>query len=83
MSFVVVTGLNKREAHSWKVADILHGPVNAHDSKTYISALLLLKQLCGAYDEGVDAARRESEGDMVFTMFPGQRRIQVPDDCHR
>ncbi len=70
------------EAHLWEAANILRGPVDAADFKTYIFPLLFFKRLSDVYDEELDTALGESEGDMVFALFPENHRFQVPEGCH-
>src|SRR5215212_8429425 len=74
--------LNRLESHLWEAANILRGPVDAADFKTYIFPLLFFKRISDVYDEEIDSALRESEGDMMFALFPENHRFQVPQDCH-
>jgi type I restriction enzyme M protein len=39
------------EHHLWEAANILRGPVDAADFKTYIFPLLFYKRICDVYDE--------------------------------
>ena len=39
------------ESHLWEAANILRGPVDAADFKTYIFPLLFFKRISDAYDE--------------------------------
>ena len=43
--------LGNLESHLWEAANILRGPVDAADFKTYIFPLLFFKRLCDVYDE--------------------------------
>jgi len=58
--------LNKLQAHLWESANILRGPVDAADFKTYIFPLLFFKRISDVYDEELNSALGESDGDMVF-----------------
>ncbi len=57
--------LKRLESHLWEAANILRGPVDAADFKTYIFPLLFFKRISDVYDEEIDTALRESEGDMT------------------
>ncbi len=43
--------LSQLEAHLWETANILRGPVDASDFKTYIFPLLFYKRISDAYNE--------------------------------
>jgi type I restriction enzyme M protein len=66
----------------WEAANILRGPVDAADFKTYIFPLLFFKRLSDVYDEEYAMALDESDGDMEFAQFPENHRFQVPEGCH-
>jgi type I restriction enzyme M protein len=68
--------------HLWETANILRGPVDAADFKTYIFPLLFFKRLSDVYDEEYTVALEESDGDVEFAQFPENHRFQVPEDCH-
>lgn len=66
----------------WAAANILRGPVDAADFKTYIFPLLFFKRICDAYDEEYNTALDESGGDVEYAAFPENHRFQVPEGCH-
>lgn len=68
--------------HLWEAANILRGPVDAADFKTYIFPLLFFKRVSDVYDEELAAALEESGGDVAFAQFPENHRFQVPEGCH-
>ena len=68
--------------HLWEAANILRGPVDAADFKTYIFPLLFFKRISDVYDEEVAVALEESGGDVAFAQFPENHRFQVPEGCH-
>jgi type I restriction enzyme M protein len=74
--------LSQLEAHLWEAANILRGPVDAADFKTYIFPLLFFKRISDVYDEEVAAALEESDGDAEYAFFPENHRFQLPQGCH-
>src|SRR5688572_28927115 len=54
---VTVTQL---ESHLWQAANILRGPVDAADFKTYVFPLLFFKRISDVHDEEYQAALGES-----------------------
>jgi hypothetical protein len=48
--------VNQLEAHLWEAANILRGPVDAADFKTYVFPLLFFKRLSDVHDEEYQAA---------------------------
>jgi type I restriction enzyme M protein len=74
--------LRQLESHLWEAANILRGPVDAADFKTYVFPLLFFKRLSDVHDEEYDAALAESGGDEEYALFPQNYRFQVPEHCH-
>lgn len=74
--------LSQLESHLWEAANILRGPVDAADFKTYVFPLLFFKRICDAHDEEYEAALAESDGDEEYARFPQHYRFQVPEGCH-
>src|SRR5436190_5314072 len=70
------------ESHLWEAANILRGPVDAADFKTYVFPLLFFKRISDVHDEEYRAALTESSGDEEYAQFPQNYRFQIPDDCH-
>jgi type I restriction enzyme M protein len=69
-------------SHLWEAANILRGPVDAADFKTYIFPLLFFKRISDVYDEEFVEALVESGGDAEFARFPENHRFQIPEECH-
>jgi len=70
------------ESHLWEAANILRGPVDAADFKTYVFPLLFFKRISDVHDEEYQIALEESGGDEQYAQFPQNYRFQVPEDCH-
>ncbi len=75
-------GLGQLESHLWEAANILRGPVDAADFKTYVFPLLFIKRISDAHDEEYQAALEESGGDDEYALFPQNYRFQIPEHCH-
>ncbi|NLM30907.1 MAG: SAM-dependent DNA methyltransferase [Methanomicrobiales archaeon] len=76
------TSLARLESHLWEAANILRGPVDAADFKTYIFPLLFFKRISDVHDEEYRAALTESGGDEEYARFPQNYRFQIPHECH-
>ena len=74
--------LPQLESHLWESANILRGPVDAADFKTYLFPLLFFKRVSDVYDEEFARALSESEGDQQYAAFPENHRFQVPEGAH-
>lgn len=74
--------LNELEAHLWESADILRGPVDQADFKSYVFPLLFLKGVSDVYDEEFQEALDESDGDVDYASFAENHRFQVPEGAH-
>jgi type I restriction enzyme M protein len=76
------TILSQLESHLWEAANILRGPVDAADFKTYVFPLLFFKRISDVYDEEYASALTESGGDEEYAKFPQNYRFQIPKGCH-
>jgi type I restriction enzyme M protein len=74
--------LNQLESHLWEAANILRGPVDASDFKTYVFPLLFFKRISDVFDEEYATALAESGGDEEYALFPQNYRFQIPESCH-
>ncbi|MEI7946516.1 MAG: class I SAM-dependent DNA methyltransferase [bacterium] len=74
--------LSQLESHLWEAANILRGPVDAADFKTYVFPLLFFKRISDVHDEEYQSALAESGGDEEYARFPQNYRFQIPESCH-
>ncbi len=74
--------LSVLESHLWESANILRGPVDAADFKSYIFPMLFFKRISDVFDEEVAAALEEPGGDQDYALFPENHRFQIPEGCH-
>ena len=77
-----MVNLSQLESHLWESANILRGPVDAADFKTYVFPLLFFKRISDVHDEEYQAALAEAAGDEEYAKFSQNYRFQIPDDCH-
>src|SRR6187401_2515550 len=67
--------VSQLESHLWEAANILRGPVDAADFKTFVFPLLFFKRICDAHDEEYEAALAESDGDEEYAPTEPSRRF--------
>lgn len=82
MEQLPLINIDQLESHLWESANILRGPVDAADFKTYVFPLLFFKRLSDVHDEEYQAALEESGGDEEYALFPQNYSFQVPEGCH-
>ena len=70
------------EKYLWGAATTLRGTIDAGDYKQYIFPLLFFKRICDVYDEEIENALVESDGDMEYAAFAENHRFQVPEGSH-
>jgi type I restriction enzyme M protein len=70
------------EQHLWGAANILRGPIDQADFKSYIFPLLFFKRICDVYDEEFAEALTESGGDVDYAAFAENHRFQIHDAVH-
>lgn len=72
--------LSQLQQHLWDAANLLRGPIDAADFKSYIFPLLFFKRICDVYDEEYQQIQ-ETYGE-EFAAFPENHRFQVPEGHH-
>jgi len=68
--------------HLFGACNILRGPINQDEYKTYVTPVLFFKRLSDVYDEETIRALEESGGDEDYASFPENHRFVIPDGCH-
>lgn len=74
--------LSELEQHLWGAANILRGPVDQADFKSYIFPLLFFKRISDVYDDEFAEALELSGGDLDFASFAENHRFQIPEGAH-
>ena len=74
--------LSQLESHLWESANILRGPVDAADFKSYVFPLLFFKRISDVNDEERATALKEFDGDEESAQFSENYGFQSPADCH-
>ena len=74
--------LTQLESHLWESANILRGPVDAADFKSYVFPLLFFKRISDVHAEEHAAALKEFDGDEESALFSENYGFQIPADCH-
>lgn len=69
-------------AHLFEACNIMRGPINQDEYKSYITPLLFFKRISDSYDEETEIALKESDGDEEYAAFPENHIFQIPDGCH-
>jgi len=68
--------------HLFGACNILRGPINQDEYKSYVTPILFFKRLSDVYDEETAKALEESGGDEEYAAFPENHRFMIPDGCH-
>lgn len=74
--------LSELEQYLWGAANILRGPIDKADFKSYIFPLLFFKRISDVYDEEYATALGESGGDEEYASFPEQHKFSIPEGAH-
>lgn len=69
-------------SHLFEACNILRGPINQDEYKSYVTPILFFKRLSDVYDEETQTALEESGGDEEFASFPENHRFIIPNGCH-
>lgn len=69
-------------SHLFEACNILRGPINQDEYKSYVTPILFFKRLSDVYDEETQRALEESDGDEEYAAFPENHSFIIPDGCH-
>ena len=69
-------------SYLYEACNILHGPINADEYKSYVIPLLFFKRISDVYDEETENALAESDNDAEYASLPDNHRFVIPDGCH-
>ena len=68
--------------HLFEACNILRGPINQDEYKSYVIPILFYKRLSDVYDEETIKALEESGGDEEYASFPENHSFIIPDGSH-
>ena len=77
------TTSQKLYSHLFEACNILRGPINQDEYKSYVTPILFFKRISDVYDEETEVALKESDGDEEYAAFPENHRFIIPDGCPR
>ena len=69
-------------SHLFEACNILRGPINQDDYKSYVTPILFFKRLSDVYDEETQIALDESDGDEEYAAFPENHSFVIPEVFH-
>jgi len=68
--------------HLFEVCNILRGPINQDEYKSYVTPILFFKRISDVYDEETQDALERSGGDEEYAGFPENHSFDIPEGCH-
>ena len=69
-------------AHLFEACNILRGPINQDEFKSYVTPILFFKRISDVHDEETQDALEASGGDKEYASFPENHSFDVPEGCH-
>lgn len=76
------TSAQKLYSDLFEACNILRGPINQDEYKSYVTPLLFFKRISDVYDEETEKALNLSGGDEEFASFDENHSFRIPDGCH-
>ena len=68
--------------HLFEACNILRGPINQDEYKSYVTPILFFKRISDVYDEETLDALERSGGDKEYASFPENHSFDIPEGCH-
>lgn len=69
-------------SHLYQACNILRGPINQDEYKSYVTPILFFKRLSDVYDEETAEALEISGGDEEFAALSENHSFVIPTGCH-
>ncbi|MBQ8677120.1 MAG: SAM-dependent DNA methyltransferase [Alphaproteobacteria bacterium] len=76
------TTSQKLFSHLFEACNILRGPINQDEYKSYVTPILFFKRISDVYDEETQEDLEASGGDEEFASFAENHRFIIPENCH-
>lgn len=76
------TTSQKLFAHLYEACNILRGPINQDEYKSYVTPILFFKRISDVYDEEFQEALDFSGGDIEYAEAEEMHTFVIPDGCH-
>lgn len=68
--------------HLFEACNILRGPINQDEFKSYVTPILFFKRISDVYDEEYKEAMDFSGGDKEYAEAEDMHSFVIPDGCH-
>ena len=68
--------------HLFEACNILRGPINQDEFKSYVTPVLFFKRISDVYDEEYEEALEFSGGDVEYAEAEDMHSFVIPDGCH-
>jgi len=68
--------------HLFEACNILRGPINQDEYKSYVTPILFFKRISDVYDEEYEEAMEFSGGDVEYAEAEDMHSFVIPEGCH-
>lgn len=68
--------------HLFESCNILRGPINQDEFKSYVTPILFFKRISDVYDEEYEEAMEFSGGDVEYAKAEDMHSFVIPEGCH-